>query len=66
MNGFNNEKLWTAFEASGCVGDYLNYRVSKMTADEMDIISKNTKINTRDFFNGFESDWRNIKTSQSW
>ncbi len=42
MIGFNNDKLWLAFEASGCVGDYLNYKISKIMTDEFKLFSNVT------------------------
>lgn len=35
MVEFNSNKLWLQFEASGCIGDYLNYKVSKIMTDEI-------------------------------
>lgn len=58
MRGFNNDKLWIAFEASGCVGDYLNYRVSKITAQEMKLINTDyINNNKKDSNNGYKDNW---------
>lgn len=58
MRGFNNDKLWIAFEASGCVGDYLNYRVSKITAQEMKLINTDyINNNKKDSYNGYKDNW---------
>lgn len=60
MKEFNNDKLWLAFEASGCVGDYLNYRVSKIILSEpVSHKTATTFINAveKDTWHGFKDNW---------
>lgn len=67
MRGNNNDKLWLQFEASGCVGDYLNYRLSKVLVDKEKYDCKlNDVKNIKDNLNEFENYRDCFETTQSW